>query len=169
VTKERFLPLAVVQRELALSTQEVLALVNSGALPAVNLLGSWRVERSMLEQFVVRLYVDTAVAIATERQRSPDDVGAAVEPTRPARSRSRARRKRQASPPEAAAELTPQMRRVLELVARGLSNSEIARELTLEVSTVKTHVSRLLSRLGLRNRENLIAFAWRSGLIRHED
>jgi DNA-binding NarL/FixJ family response regulator len=66
-------------------------------------------------------------------------------------------------------DLTPQMRRVLELVASGRSNSEIAEELTIEVSTVKSHVSRLLSRLDCRDRENLIAFAWRSGVVRPQD
>jgi len=61
------------------------------------------------------------------------------------------------------------MQRVLELVAQGRSNAEIAEELSVEVSTVKSHVSRLLSRLDCRDRENLIAFAWRSRLVRCED
>jgi DNA-binding NarL/FixJ family response regulator len=61
------------------------------------------------------------------------------------------------------------MQRVLELVAQGRSNAEIAEELSVEVSTVKSHVSRLLSRLDCRDRENLIAFAWRSRLVRSED
>jgi DNA-binding NarL/FixJ family response regulator len=54
------------------------------------------------------------------------------------------------------------------LIATGMSNAEVAAELTLEVSTVKSHISRLLSRLGLPNRERLIAFAWRSGVVDRE-
>jgi DNA-binding NarL/FixJ family response regulator len=62
-------------------------------------------------------------------------------------------------------DLTPQMQRVLELVAWGRSNAEIAEELTVEVSTVKSHVSRLLSRLDCRDRQQLIAFAWSTGVV----
>ncbi len=58
-------------------------------------------------------------------------------------------------------DVTPREREVLRLVADGLNNSEIADELTIEVSTVKTHVSSLLAKLSLRDREHLIVFAHR--------
>lgn len=61
--------------------------------------------------------------------------------------------------------LTRQQRAILALLADGRSNVEIAEKLTVEVSTVKSHVSRLLQRFDLRDREQLIAFAWRTGMV----
>jgi DNA-binding NarL/FixJ family response regulator len=67
--------------------------------------------------------------------------------------------------PAAVAELTPRELEVFRLITRGFSNAEIGRELFISDTTVKTHVTRLLQKLDLRDRAQAIVLAYRTGIF----
>jgi DNA-binding NarL/FixJ family response regulator len=70
-----------------------------------------------------------------------------------------------ANPPAELAELTPREVEVLTMVAKGLSNGEIAADLILSEATVKTHVKHILAKLDARDRVQAVVFAYEAGLV----
>jgi len=62
--------------------------------------------------------------------------------------------------------LTPREREILVLTASGLSNEQIANQLFVSPSTAKTHVARAMTKLGARDRAQLVVFAYQAGLVR---
>jgi DNA-binding NarL/FixJ family response regulator len=77
-------------------------------------------------------------------------------------------RMQRAAPPKQLDELTSREREIFRLIARGLSNGEIARELFISDTTVKTHVTRVLRKLDLRDRVQAVVLASRAGLFDDE-
>lgn len=70
-----------------------------------------------------------------------------------------------AAPPPALAELTPREREILDLLVRGLSNPEICTQLVISEATAKTHVARILQKLGLRDRIQAVIYAYENHLV----
>ena len=77
-----------------------------------------------------------------------------------------ARTKQPPGPSAALAELTSREREVMALVAEGLTNAEIGERLFMSPATARTHVSRILTKLGARDRTQLVVMAYESGLVR---
>jgi DNA-binding NarL/FixJ family response regulator len=89
---------------------------------------------------------------------------ALIDPAITRRLIAQAARPEPADPPQLA-RLTPRERDVLRLVAQGLSNAEIASDLVVEESTIKTHVGRILMKLDLRDRVQAVVWSYENGVV----
>ena len=69
------------------------------------------------------------------------------------------------SPPKELDDLSTREREVLRLIALGLSNAQIGQELFISETTVKTHVTHILSKLGLRDRVQVVVLAYQTGIV----
>ncbi|SEG92311.1 DNA-binding response regulator, NarL/FixJ family, contains REC and HTH domains [Actinacidiphila yanglinensis] len=117
-----------------------------------------------VQRRLVQLLVDEPATTASQAPRGP--AGAATTPAPvavPASPREGAREGGDAVPPEAEG-LTRREVDVVRLVAKGLNNRQVAREMVVSQATVKTHLNHVLSKLALEDRGALIAWAWRNGL-----
>jgi DNA-binding NarL/FixJ family response regulator len=101
----------------------------------------------------VRIVANGEALLAPAVTRSVIEEFARSEPTRPP------------EPPPGLDELTPREREVLDLLARGHSNPEICSRLVISEATTKTHVARILQKLGLRDRVQAVIYAYESGLV----
>jgi len=113
------------------------------------------------------LVKDTDAAELIRAVRVAADGGALMSPTVTRRLIAEfASRTANAAKVPGAADLTPREREVVTLVARGLSNEEIAGRLYMSVSTVKTHATRAMAKLGARDRAQLVVRAYEAALVR---
>jgi len=158
-----YLSLEQVQMELGLTPGEVDELVRTGRLPAFCIAGHWRVDRSALESLVDALTAETMASVHPATLLPRDARGGDDHHRTPRTSAPTVTVPGSATTPR----LTEHQQRILRLVGEGMSNSEIAAALSLEVSTVKRHVCRVLQCFALRDREQLIAHVWRSGTMRN--
>lgn len=170
--RRRYLSTADVGRELGVSVTDVEILIASGTLPAFKILGEWRIDRELLEQMIDSLYEDAADPARADGHATAGSPSAAA-PVGSAGRSDTAQAGRDPALPAAPRctvppTLTDRQRRILKLVGEAMSNAEIAANLSLEISTVKSHVSRILQRCDLRDREQLIVLAWRSGLMNED-
>jgi DNA-binding NarL/FixJ family response regulator len=97
------------------------------------------------------------------------DGGALFSPGVTRRLIERFTRLRETPTPPEVDDLSPRELEVLKLIARGLTNAEVAKELFLSEHTVKTHVARVLQKLDLRDRTQAVIVAYESGLVRPGD
>lgn len=167
MSEQRYLTLPQVQTELALSPEDVVELIRSGRLPAFRIVGRWRVDSHMLERLVDQLVAENEPILLDETNRvSPAEATAPITDGAPGPiTVPHPRRGLSVHGETRPMGLTAHQHRIVKLVGEGMSNAEIAQALSVEVSTVKSHVSRVLQRLNLRDREQLIAMAWRSGVM----